>query len=113
MAVEVALESSHGTHVYASTVVSGIGTEWQNYRATLHANATDSASRLTIRLQVHCHNIIHRLLYRHSTAFFAIPHYARQAFQQYLLYDTQNSKEQVYCLGNEGCLCGRRMGRCW
>ena len=52
MAVEVALESSHGSHLYASAVCSDISATWQQYKATMTSNATDSSARLAVRLQV-------------------------------------------------------------
>lgn len=61
LSVEVALESRHGQHLYASTVLDGIGGSWRNFRATLTSNATDSTARLAIRLKVRppsCHSNI-------------------------------------------------------
>ena len=52
MAVEVALESSHGSHLYASAVFNDISATWQQYKATLTSNATDTSARLAVRLQV-------------------------------------------------------------
>lgn len=52
MAVEVALESAHGSQLHASVAFDDISADWQQYRATLTANATDTTARLAVRLQV-------------------------------------------------------------
>ena len=52
MSVEVALESAHGTQLHASVAFDDISADWQQYRATLTANATDTTARLAVRLQV-------------------------------------------------------------
>ena len=52
MFVEVALESAHGLQLHASVAFDDISADWQQYRATLTANATDTTARLAVRLQV-------------------------------------------------------------
>lgn len=52
LSVEVALESSHGSHTYASAVLEDIASEWGNFRATLTSNTTDPNARLALRLKV-------------------------------------------------------------
>ena len=52
MSVEVALESAHGSHMHASMTFDDISADWQQYRATLTANASDTTARLAVRLQV-------------------------------------------------------------
>ena len=52
MSVEVALESAHGSQLHASVAFDDISADWQQYRATLTANATDTTARLAVRLQV-------------------------------------------------------------
>ncbi len=49
----VELESSHGSHTYASVTFDDITTEWRQYTATLTADATDTTARLAVKLQVH------------------------------------------------------------
>lgn len=52
LSIEVALESSHGLHTYATVVLEGIGSSWGNFRATLTANTTDPNACLALRLKV-------------------------------------------------------------
>ncbi len=52
LTVMVELESSHGSHSYASVTFNDISTEWQRHTATLTAQATDSTARLAVKLQV-------------------------------------------------------------
>jgi hypothetical protein len=51
LAVEVSLESSHGSRVHATVRFDRVEASWRNYRATLHADATDTTARLAIRLE--------------------------------------------------------------
>ncbi len=65
----VELESSHGSHTYASVTFDDITTEWRQYTATLTANATDTTARLAVKLQVHLFLITSSLLnYRQCTS---------------------------------------------
>ncbi len=52
LSIEVALESSHGFHTYATAVLEDVGCSWANFRATLTANTTDPNARLALRLKV-------------------------------------------------------------
>ncbi|EIE21944.1 glycoside hydrolase [Coccomyxa subellipsoidea C-169] len=51
LSVSIALESSHGSHTYATAVLEGVDASWRNFRATLTAEATDSNARLALRLE--------------------------------------------------------------
>lgn len=50
--MEVTLESRHGFHTYASVAFGDISATWQQYIATLTANATDTTAHLAVKLQV-------------------------------------------------------------
>ncbi len=52
LSVSIALESSHGSHTYATAVLEGVDASWRNFRATLTAEATDFNARLALRLEV-------------------------------------------------------------
>ncbi|CAL8471543.1 g11085 [Coccomyxa elongata] len=51
LSIEVALESSQGSHTYATAVLEDVGCSWANFRATLTANTTDPNARLALRLK--------------------------------------------------------------
>jgi len=48
--LDVRLESSSGSAVYAQTAFSGLTTNWQRFASTVTANATDAHARLVVRL---------------------------------------------------------------